>query len=421
MIFRAGALALTCATLIVSSCVASPTRGGDGAGTDLSRFAPTGACPRPAPSPLPIAAGASTDLPPEVRAVLEDVEGLRGLRAASPIPAVGLPRDEVAAGIGEAFDSMYPGELYDRRSVAWATIGVIPEGTNFVEEISAFEGAVLGYYDTLTDHLVFARDGGITGRELPTIAHEFVHALEDQAFGLERLDAMLAACDDEGVMAALALVEGSAQHFEQRFVLERMSDEDRAELDDGYDGGAPLASVDPFILAQLYWPYEAGARFVRTIIERRGMAALDAAFADLPTSTEQILHPARYPDDVPTEVVMPDLAAAMGAGWFDLDTMEVGEQWLRHLLRTGLPFDPRGAAAGWDGGRYLAVTDGTSVAVLLRTVWDSPAQAAGFERAMLRWLDRRGVVGAVVRSEGSEVAVAFASAQDLLPAIAAVA
>ena len=50
-----------------------------------------------------------------------------------------------------------------------------------------------------------------------------------------------------------------------------------------------------------------------------------------PESTEQILHPDRYPDDKPVLVELPDLKPTLGDGWTELDSNVMGE-WYTYLL-----------------------------------------------------------------------------------------
>ena len=88
---------------------------------------------------------------------------------------------------------------------------------------------------------------------------------------------------------------------------------------------------------------------------------MDEALTTFPVSTEQILHPERWPNDVPQPVDVPDLGPALGAGWRDLDVMTVGEAWLQLMLALRLDAgDAERAAAGWDGGIYRAWTDGAA-------------------------------------------------------------
>jgi hypothetical protein len=171
--------------------------------------------------------------------------------------------------------------------------------------------------------------------------------------------------------------------------------------------------VPPFVMSLQMWPYIHGQGFVAALDARGGRDEVDGANRDLPISTEQILHPERYPDDVPRQVEIPDLTPALGGGWGDLDAMLVGEQWLRSMLElradAGVAAD---AADGWDGGAYRAWTDGDDVVVVLETAWDSRSDAQAFEDAAAAWVGDTGT-GTVNRS-GDEVTMVFATDPDLV-------
>ena len=123
--------------------------------------------------------------------------------------------------------------------------------------------------------------------------------------------------------------------------------------------------------------------FIQDLDDRGGTALVNRALTTFPVSTEQIIHPERWPNDTPQPVDVPDLGPALGAGWRDLDVMTVGEVWLQLMLELRLDADDAGrAATGWDGGLYRAWTDGSRTAVVLRTVWDSPEDAQEFADAM---------------------------------------
>jgi hypothetical protein len=68
--------------------------------------------------------------------------------------------------------------------------------------------------------------------------------------------------------------------------------------------------------------------------------------------------------------------------------MEVGEAWLAAMLHLRLDdATSDDAAEGWDGGVYRAWSDGEDVVVVLRTAWDSPADADAFATALRSWID----------------------------------
>ena len=359
----------------------------------------------------------SEPVPPEgptpeaVADVMEAVEELRGLTFTEPVVADPATQAELVDGLEESFDYSFPEELLDRRSRAWETIGVIPLGTSIRDELERFaSGQVIGYYDTLTGELVFIGTDDPSPTERVTLAHELTHAIDDQNFGLERIDVLLTSCRDEAATAAIALVEGDATFFMTAYAFRYLTPEEQLSLGEG--GGGEPAGIAPFIERQQIWPYVAGQAFVTALSTGGGIPAIDEAFRDLPVSTEQILHPERYPNDVPTAVDVPDLASALGVGWEDLDVQEVGEAWLLLALdlrlETGVSED---AAAGWDGGIYRAWTDGEHVALVLSTVWDSPAEATVFAGTMRDWIAASpdDQAAEVLPVEGSGIQVLFAS------------
>ncbi len=371
--------------------------------------------PPPGSEPVP----AEGPTPPTIEEVQAAVEEVRGLEFTEPVVADAVTRAELVEGLEESFDYAYPRDLLERRSQAWRTIGVIRGSTDIRGELEAFaSGQVIGYYDTLTGELVFLGTEDPTPYERVTLAHELTHALDDQNFGLEQIDHLVTSCRDEAAAAAVALVEGSATFFMTQYALGYLTSEEQLQLATEDVGAQP--EIDPFIEEQLIWPYLEGQSFVQALSLNGGVEAIDEAFRDLPISTEQILHPERYPNDAPTPVDVPDLAPALGQGWEDLDVQEVGEAWL--LLALDLRLDgptATTAAAGWDGGLYRAWTDGRSVAVVLSTVWDSTEDARAFADAMASWIagSPEGQAAEVLPAEGAAVQVLFASDPATLDAL----
>ena len=112
---------------------------------------------------------------------------------------------------------------------------------------------------------------------------------------------------------------------------------------------------------------------------------VNAAYRDLPQSTEQILHPERYVGgDQPVEVRVEGLAHVLGAGYRLVWQRTLGEFYLREMLRVTVPTETaEAAAAGWGGDRYrIYFKDSTGETVLLyRVVWDSTQDADEFAAA----------------------------------------
>ena len=396
----------------------SPTLEGQGsAAAARERLCDYG--PPPGSEPVP----PEGPTPEAIAEVQRAVEDLRGLTFTERVVADSATRAELVDGLEESFDYSYPEELLERRSLAWQTIGVIPPRTSIRDELERFaSGQVIGYYDTLTGELVFIGTDDPSPYERVTLAHELTHAIDDQNFGLERIDGLITSCRDEAASAAIALVEGNATFFMTAYAFRYLSTEEQLSL--GQEAGGEQPQVAPFIEDQQIWPYTAGQGFVTALSNDGGIDAIDEAFRDPPISTEQILHPERYPNDVPTPVDVEDLAPALGEGWEDLDVQEVGEGWLLLALRLRLDDAlAEEAATGWDGGIYRAWTDGRDVAVVLSTVWDSPEDAAAFADAMGEWTAASpdGQTAEVLPAQGSAVRVLFASDAATLDAFGAAA
>jgi hypothetical protein len=84
------------------------------------------------------------------------------------------------------------------------------------------------------------------------------------------------------------------------------------------------------------------------------------------------------------------VSARLGGGWGRGTVIGFGELDARLLLNTRLSQGAsEAAAAGWDGGRIRTFERAGRTALVLRTVWDAPAEAAEFCTAMTRWSTAR--------------------------------
>jgi hypothetical protein len=365
------------------------------------------------------------DTPSEITAVEREVEAVRALTYLRPVAVEAVTDSEMDAKLDKVFEASYPEDFYARRTAAWRTIGVVGPDDDLRESLHAFlTGQVVGFYDQETGELVYLGSGDIDMTERFVLAHELTHALDDQHFDLERLNSIAARCRDEQGLAALGVVEGSAQYFATQVLIQypslNVADALAMLAQLAADPRVPgAARVPPFVQALQSWPYEAGQVFVTELVARGGTGAVDDALRAYPVSTEQVLHPEKYPTDVPTPVDVPDLSPWLGRGFADLDVMQVGEEWLRAMLRLRLDGGAAdAAAAGWDGGIYRAWSDGTDVAVAMSTAWDSPQDADEFAQAATSWLDAGPGSGRVLHMAPQGIDVMFASTPGLLDSLA---
>jgi len=227
--------------------------------------------------------------------------------------------------------------------------------------------------------------------------------LQDQVYGFEEgLNYTDEACEDdsERCAAVLSLLEGDASLTEILWFEKHASLVDYRDLMDAYEDyqSDVLDSAPGYISADLYFPYEQGLAFVQSLYDQGGYDAVDEAYQDLPLSTEQILHPERYPDDIPQQVTLPDLSSTMGKDWQLFDQNIMGEWFTYLILGKGfvegnrLPeAEAKTAAEGWGGDAYAFYMEEGSdqVAFILDTIWDTSMDADEFEDAFYQYADLR--------------------------------
>jgi hypothetical protein len=223
-----------------------------------------------------------------------------------------------------------------------------------------------------------------------TFAHEFTHALQDQHFDLNKVDP--APSDDDDRSAAVqALIEGDATLTMAVYARQELTARERSVYAREQGDGANFKDAPLAVREQLLFPYEEGLDFAIALQKQGGNAALDAAFADPPTSTEQIIHPDKYlAHEAPVAVSLPDVAAALGDGWQQTEANTLGELDLREMVEqfTDRKTADR-AAAGWGGARYALLEKGPAAAIAIRTTWDTAPDAQEFFDAYKRAMGNR--------------------------------
>ena len=325
-----------------------------------------------------------------LRAEVEaNVIELRGLPLLSPITPVVLSRDALRDRLAsEAAAETTPEEARADVLELSAFDFLEPDYDLYAAQLQLQSDGILGFYDPETAEFVVVSDGALL--DAPTLythAHEFVHALQDQHYDLEALTDE--ALDSEAQAAVRALAEGEASLVQYLYLAERdyfTPDEvdaivnDSAQTDDSF-----LDEYPPVLINNLAFPYVSGSRFVGELYRAGGFAAIDAAWANPPQSTEHILHPERYrAGDAPQLVALAPLTDTLGVGWQEIENNVMGEFFLREYLDQQLPATTAARAAlGWGGDRYAVYWNEATggLVMALRAVWDTPADAAEFAAA----------------------------------------
>jgi hypothetical protein len=292
-------------------------------------------------------------------------------------------------------DELGPEEL-DGMERAYKAFGLLPDTLDLrAMLLDLYTEQVVGYYDPATDRL-YVLDEAEAATAGPVVAHELVHALQDQHTDLDSLVAkergndrqMAAQAAAEGqatlVMVALQAAQTSGQAIDIA-ALPDLSQLLRPALE-AENRRFPVFRRAPRLVKEtLLFPYMAGAGFVQALFRARSDAGPPVPFGELlPQSTEQVLAPeARFlgERDRPTELEL----GPPGGGWEVLYANTLGQLEVSILLVEHLGEEQAGGARGWDGDRFALLRDDAGrQALVWYSVWDDATSADAFAERFRR-------------------------------------
>ena len=348
-----------------------------------------------APTSTTLPAG-TEELPEELRAEIsrltEVTEELRGLEFVTPPTITVVTADELAERVRQQIEEDY--EEVDVDQALYILLGLVEPDFNLRQTISDLYGEqVAGYYDGENQELVVpALDNEFTMLQQVTLVHELTHSLTDQVLDFHAyFDELHEEDRFDEASAFQALVEGDASLTEVLFVQQMSPAEQQEFLEEALQGvdDTVFSGVPQFIQDSLLFPYETGFFFVSELFNVGGPEAVDQAYTNPPRSTEQVLDPSRYPDDIPMEVsLLPELVVGY--------QLEYGSTWGELGFR--LLFDQElggneAAATGWGGDSYNVFYNGVDVAMVLRYIGDTGDDAVEIFAALREYAQAAMAVG----------------------------
>jgi hypothetical protein len=351
--------------------------------------------PGPAPTAVP---GISEAVAAQMSTIESEVVRLRGLQPTGPVQRALLSPEQLRQHVLDDFLADYSQAEAEDEARTLALLGLLSPGYDMYRlYLDLYSEQIAGFYDDDDKQMYVVQGTGFGGAERVTHAHEYTHALQDQRWGLsEGLGYNDEDCeaDSEHCAGVQALIEGDATLLEQQWLLTYATQQDWDDINRFYDSyQSPVFDSAPQFLQQDFlFPYDFGYAFVNLLFLRGGWAAVDAVYADPPSSTEQILHPDRYPRDRPVRLQVPDLLPALGEGWREVDRDVLGEWYTRLVLQEQLEAaQAEPAAQGWGGDYYLVFhqESGDQSALVLLTQWDSLGEAYEFLPAFRQYGDAR--------------------------------
>ncbi|HSG48272.1 MAG TPA: hypothetical protein VLA43_10700 [Longimicrobiales bacterium] len=350
---------------------------------------PGSAGPLP-PAPDTLVVSADAELRELAQAILPDLAARSGLSLREPVRLERRSRAELEGYLRVKLDEELPEERARHLTAVYSRLGLM-SGEEDLRALllSVYREQVAGFYDPDSTALFVMDDQSAQALE-PVLLHELVHAVQDQWADLDAATAR--ENGNDRATAAQAAIEGHATLVMLEYMAEQVQGRDldlteipgfagqmRAVLEMARSQYPELARAPRVIQEGMLFPYMEGAGFVLEVWRARGTRA-GSFDALLPSSTEQVLDPARFLGDPPDD---PSALRVEPADGTVLYRDGLGALETRILLEEVVGPAAGAAVVGWDGDAYVLVeaADG-GLHLAWASVWDDVAARDRFLEAL---------------------------------------
>ncbi len=333
------------------------------------------------------------DLKTKAKKMKAEVKKIRGLDFKSDVTVGVYSRDELLKFIVEEFEKELPRPKAKRYEKAYKHLGLLPNRDDwdlYDSLITLYRDSIAGFYHPKTKELRLVNDGaeGMEAKLMAdiTLVHELCHAAQDQNFNLVTVP-LEEEYNDDVVAAVKCLVEGEASIVGWKHGLKGMFDTMIDRINSSYKTGelpGEAGKLPAYLRLTLTFSYGYGCEFVLACLKgyENDWTKISKMYEDLPSSSEQVLHPEKYwkERDYPQVVTLPLLPK----DWQLLCHNVHGEFPIRVVLRelkAGTKKEVEQAAAGWDGDRYYVYEREGKVSSVWYSTWDSEKDAKEFVEA----------------------------------------
>ncbi|MBM3246068.1 MAG: hypothetical protein FJZ13_01930 [Candidatus Omnitrophica bacterium] len=310
-------------------------------------------------------------------------------------------KDKIKEYLKQNIEKEYNQEKLSAKIKLWLRLGLISKMVDYQKEVlEPLTEAIAGYYNSDDKKIYVSEDIGyaiLPGLPSMTVMHEQVHALQDQYHNLKSIeDSLLLANEDKG-LAIESVIEGEAtvlmydaffrsskglgmfdpaKEFDLRsFVIDSML---------AYSKHFKTGQRQPAIFMEaLLFPYVWGGSFIQHLVNTKGWEAIDEIYLDMPTSSEQIMHPEKYyiVRDEPEEVNFVDVSTILGSSWIRLSRGVLGEFSFYLIGKVFLDeLSNKLMSEGWAGDYFEFYEEPNLKQTLLISAskWDSEKEADEF-------------------------------------------
>lgn len=301
------------------------------------------------------------------------------------------------------------GELYENAQyAARMTVGTEADAVEASVESQAASPAA--FYRPDQDYMAFVTDDEtVEGLRQSTLAHELVHALQDQ---YHDIGAIFEEQTNDGSLAARSVVESDATLFEEQFTANCESGAWATECITPPQGQPPEIPNWAITFNQLF---QYNSPLIESVYEEGGTEAVDGLFGNYPETTTEAIYPDRYGEFETTEIVIGDQS---GPDWRrvqsgDLTYNTIGQAGMTAMFMapyyetdgsTNLVSDIREFITrrgtldygipptdGWRGDKLYGYANGDNeTAAVWESAWTSTADAEAFAATYTDLLQYRG-------------------------------
>ncbi|MGI8991147.1 MAG: hypothetical protein ACR2I2_16410 [Bryobacteraceae bacterium] len=261
----------------------------------------------------------------EIDGILQELSGITGFPVRHPVAFESITRDQVNRFLRERIEEVVKPEDLKAEELTLKKFGFVPADFDLKKiTVDLLTEQAAAFYDFHRKKL-FITDWAPSEMRNVALVHELAHALADQNYSLDKYTKK-AQKDSEKSLARQAVVEGQASWLTGEVMARRAgknltsrqaarevpgnadsSTADSSTADSSVassKGQYPVFDRAPLYLREtLLFPYTQGMQFQQAVYDHMGKPAFADVFRHPPVSTQQILHPAVYFENVQPVVV----------------------------------------------------------------------------------------------------------------------
>jgi len=351
------------------------------------------------------------------------VELVSGLPSRRSVPLKEFSTAETLEAINAEMTHQLEGVDTDSSARLLERFGFLPPNTNLKAlYVDSMAHNAAAFYNPRTGTFYNVNRMGLLDalNEPVVVSHELTHAVQDHAIGAQNVFNGRREDDDrtralQWVMEGQAIVVGNRAGnmllgpapgpvgylWGDNATVSMWSNFFRAATSKSVEENDRKAGFETprFLVDSLLSSYIDGSRFVFWVEKRLGNNAHAKLICRVPQSTEHLMHPQKYVDNVdpPLKITVPDLEgrAVLAQG-------TVGEWGMEWLMRQHRKFtDSQRPASGWGGDRAALLDDGSAV---WRIAMDTEKDAVRTHKLLTKVMEKV-APSAVLRLNGREVHV----------------